>query len=35
MRGEMIVCALLSACHRFDFSKSPPTSRALVTPAAR
>ena len=31
----MIVCALLSACQRFDLSKSPPTSRAVVTPAAR
>ena len=31
----MMVCALLSACHRFDLSKSPPTSRAVVTPAAR
>ena len=35
MRGDTIECALLSACHRFDFSKSPPTSRAVVTPAAR
>jgi hypothetical protein len=35
MRGATIVCALLSACQRFDFSKSPPTSRAVVTPAAR
>ena len=31
----MMVCALLSACQRFDLSKSPPTSRAVVTPAAR
>ena len=35
MRGAMMVCALLSACQRFDLSKSPPTSRAVVTPAAR
>src|SRR5882762_1128444 len=35
MRGATIVWALLSACQRFDLSKSPPTSRAVVTPAAR
>jgi hypothetical protein len=35
MRGATIVCAALSARHCFVFSKLPPTSRAVVTPAAR
>ena len=35
MRGATILCAALSARHCLVFSKLPPTSRAVVTPAAR